>query len=64
MTTCVTAFDIFGADGKVVLLERGSKLVGETRGQVAQGMSRLFILWTRSAHAHGRRGAARFSRNR
>jgi type IV secretion system protein VirB10 len=46
MTTCVTAFDIFGADGKVVLLERGSKLVGETRGQVAQGMSRLFILWT------------------
>jgi type IV secretion system protein VirB10 len=46
MTTCITAFDIFGADGKVVLLERGSKLVGETRGQVAQGMSRLFILWT------------------
>lgn len=46
MTTCVTAFDIFGADGKVVLLERGSKLVGETRGQIAQGMSRLFILWT------------------
>lgn len=46
MTTCVTAFDIFGADGKVILLERGSKLVGETRGQVAQGMSRLFILWT------------------
>jgi type IV secretion system protein VirB10 len=46
MTTCVTAFDIFGADGKVVLLERGSKFVGETRGQVAQGMSRLFILWT------------------
>jgi type IV secretion system protein VirB10 len=46
MTTCVTAFDIFGADGKVVLLERGTKLVGETKGQVAQGMSRLFILWT------------------
>lgn len=46
MTTCVTAFDIFGADGKVVLLERGSKLVGETRGQVGQGMSRLFILWS------------------
>jgi type IV secretion system protein VirB10 len=46
MTTCVTAFDIFGADGKVILLERGSKLVGETRGQATQGMSRLFILWT------------------
>jgi type IV secretion system protein VirB10 len=46
LATCVTAFDTFGADGKVVLLERGSKLVGETRGQVAQGMSRLFIVWT------------------
>ena len=46
LVTCITAFDTFGADGKVVLLERGSKLVGETRGQVAQGMSRLFIVWT------------------
>ena len=46
MTTCITATDTFGADGKVVLLERGSKLVGETRGQVQQGSSRLFVLWT------------------
>ena len=53
MTTCVTAFDIFGADGKVVLLERGSKLVGETRGQVAQGMSRLFILWSEARSPTG-----------
>lgn len=46
MTTCITATDTFGADGKVVLLERGSKLVGETRGEVAQGSSRVFVLWT------------------
>jgi len=46
MTTCVTATDTFGADGTVVLLERGSKLVGETRGQVQQGQPRLFVLWT------------------
>jgi len=45
LVTCVTAFDIFGADGKVVLIERGSKLVGESKGVVAQGMSRVFILW-------------------
>ena len=37
MTTCVTATDTFGVDGKVVLLERGTKLIGETRGQVQQG---------------------------
>lgn len=46
MTTCITATDTFSADGAVVLLERGTKLVGETRGQVAQGTSRIFVLWT------------------
>jgi len=46
MTTCVTATDTFGVDGSTVLIERGSKLVGETRGGVAQGQSRLFVLWT------------------
>jgi type IV secretion system protein VirB10 len=46
MTTCITATDTFSADGTVVLLERGTKLVGETRGQVQQGASRLFVLWT------------------
>ncbi|HTV80779.1 MAG TPA: type IV secretion system protein VirB10 [Steroidobacteraceae bacterium] len=46
MTTCITATDTFSADGTVVLLERGSKLIGETRGQVQQGGSRLFVLWT------------------
>lgn len=45
MTTCITATDTFSADGSVVLLERGTKLVGETRGQVAQGTSRIFVLW-------------------
>ena len=46
MTTCVTATDTFGVDGKIVLLERGTKLVGETRGQVGQGAARVFVLWT------------------
>ncbi len=46
MTTCITATDTFSVDGKVVLLERGSKLIGETRGQVQQGAARLFVLWT------------------
>jgi type IV secretion system protein VirB10 len=46
MTTCVLATDTFGVDGSVVLLERGTKLIGETRGQVQQGSSRVFVLWT------------------
>jgi type IV secretion system protein VirB10 len=46
MTTCITATDTFGSDGTVVLLERGTKLIGETRGQVQQGVARVFVLWT------------------
>lgn len=46
LTTCVTATDTFGADGRVVLLERGTKLVGETRGEIRQGTARVFVLWT------------------
>ena len=46
LATCISAVDIFGADGKVVLIERGSKLVGESRGQLAQGMRRVFVLWS------------------
>lgn len=46
MTTCITATDTFGADGNVVLLERGTKLVGETRGDVRHGSARVYVLWT------------------
>lgn len=45
MTTCIGASDIYGADGKVVLLERGTKYVGEQRGTPQQGQGRVFILW-------------------
>jgi type IV secretion system protein VirB10 len=53
MTTCVMATDTFGADGKVVLLERGTKLVGETRGQAQLGQSRIFVLWTEARTPKG-----------
>jgi len=46
LTTCVTATDTFSADGTVVLLERGTKLVGETQSGVQQGAARVFVLWT------------------
>lgn len=53
LTTCVTATDTFGADGKVVLLERGTKLVGETKGDVRQGTARVFVLWTEARTPSG-----------
>jgi type IV secretion system protein VirB10 len=53
MTTCITATDTFGADGSVVLLERGTKLVGETRGDVRQGSARVYVLWTEARTPDG-----------
>ncbi len=53
MTTCITAFDIFGADGKVVLMERGTKLVGETKGEVRRGQGRIFVLWSEARTPNG-----------
>ncbi|MHB8816845.1 MAG: type IV secretion system protein VirB10 [Steroidobacteraceae bacterium] len=53
MTTCVTANDTFGADGTVVLLERGTKLIGQTRGEVRQGDARVFIVWMEARTSSG-----------
>jgi type IV secretion system protein VirB10 len=53
MTTCIMATDTFGVDGQVVLLERGTKLIGETRGQVQQGSARVFVLWTEARTPSG-----------
>jgi type IV secretion system protein VirB10 len=46
LVTCVTATDAFGADGRVVLLERGTRLIGETRADARAGSTRLFVLWS------------------
>lgn len=46
MTTCIGASDIYSADGKVVLLERGTKYVGEQKGSPQQGQGRVFVLWS------------------
>ena len=53
MTTCITAVDTFGADGTVVLLERGTKLLGETRGDVHQGDARVFVVWSEARTPSG-----------
>lgn len=53
MTTCVTASDTFGADGTVVLLERGTKLIGQTGGEVRQGEARIFVVWTEARTPSG-----------
>lgn len=45
--SCVVTQDVYSADGKVVLIGRGSEAVGEYRSGASIGQKRLFVLWTR-----------------
>lgn len=47
LVTCVQIEDVRGADGRVVLLERGTKWVGQQANGVAQGQRRVGIVWSR-----------------
>jgi type IV secretion system protein VirB10 len=53
LVTCITATDTFSADGEIVLLDRGTKLIGETAGQLRAGMARVFVLWNEARTPDG-----------
>lgn len=46
--TCVVPIDIRGATGNVVLLDRGTKIVGQIESGLLQGQNRVFVDWTRA----------------
>ena len=46
-TRAVVSRDVRGYDGTVVLIPRGSRLIGQYRNAVAVGQSRAFVVWTR-----------------
>lgn len=47
MATCHVAKDVYSVDGKVLLIERGSEVLGEQRQALMQGQARIFVIWTR-----------------
>lgn len=47
LVTCMQAEDVRSADGKVVLLERGTKWVGQQANGISQGQRRVGIVWSR-----------------
>lgn len=52
-TSCVVNRDIMSDNGRVVLMEKGTQIVGEYRGGLKRGQSRLFVLWNRAKTPKG-----------
>lgn len=45
--TCQLTKDVYSANGKVLLMERGSTVFGEQNIQMSQGKARVSILWSK-----------------
>ena len=48
IVSCHVPIDVRGTTGRVVLLDRGTKIVGQIQGGLLQGQNRLFVNWTRA----------------
>jgi type IV secretion system protein VirB10 len=46
--SCVIPSDVLSDNGQVVLMEKGTQVVGEYRGSLDQGKARLHVLWSRA----------------
>jgi type IV secretion system protein VirB10 len=51
--SCLIPRDVLSDTGGVVLLEKGTKVLGEYRSSLRQGQTRLFVLWTRAVTPAG-----------
>ena len=49
----VVSKDVLSFDGSTVLIPAGSRVIGEYNSGVAQGASRIFIVWSRLIRPDG-----------
>ncbi|MBW4655679.1 MAG: type IV secretion system protein VirB10 [Kaiparowitsia implicata GSE-PSE-MK54-09C] len=51
--TCIVPRDIYSDNGRVVLLEKGTKVFGEYQSGLNRGQYRLFAMWSRAVTPRG-----------
>ena len=51
--SCIVPRNVYSDNGRVVLLEKGTKIFGEYQGGLNRGQYRLFVLWTRAVTPRG-----------
>lgn len=51
--SCVINHDVYSENGRIVLLDKGTKVLGQYSGGISQGQARLFVLWTRALTPRG-----------
>lgn len=53
LVSCVIPYDVRSATGQVILLEKGTRILGEYQGGIQQGQARIFIIWNRAVSPKG-----------
>jgi type IV secretion system protein VirB10 len=51
--TCTVMNDVYSANGRTLLIERGATIFGERRTELKQGQARTFVLWNRIDNPSG-----------
>ena len=51
--SCLIGQDVYSDNGDVILMEKGTRVLGEYRSGMHQGQRRLFVLWTRAVTPAG-----------
>lgn len=53
IVNCIIGQDVYSENGRVVMLDKGTKILGEYTGGIRQGQARLFVVWKRALTPRG-----------
>lgn len=53
LASCMIPSPVFSDNGRVILLDKGTRVLGEYRSGLQQGQNRLFVVWNRAITPRG-----------